>query len=312
MRKLISLSIALAAGCGAGAFKDQARDALPDSGGVQMKTPSSGASGSQLHSSIDPAQQTLATASDWYKVTVAYAVSVNLATAWTLGIVEAVTGTEPTSCTADSCTWGPGSDALDPLRYKLVVTKNGDTFDWELDAQPKSPAGSPFVKIIYGNAVPSGIRHRGSGNFTIDLDAAATLPNHSTDQGKIRIKYSNVGPPSVEAHFDGVKDSNPNHTGQIGNAYYNYQQDASGGGDLEIAWHNLTSNERDDIHSRWKVDGSGRSDVTLVPTNGSLQFSECWDTAVNGFVTTFNASVGTEAACSILGAQFGSHINDAP
>jgi hypothetical protein len=312
MRKLMCLCIALVAACGAGAFKDQARDAMPDSSGVQMKTPSN--SSSQMQSSSDSSAQALtsANASDWYKVTVAYAAAVNFGTVWTLGIVEAVVANEPTTCTSDSCTWGPGSGALDPLTYQLVVKKSADTFDWELDAQPKSAPSSAFVKLISGNAIPSGIRHRGSGTFTIDLDAAATLPGHATDQGKIVIAYSNIGPAHVEAHFNGVKDSNPNHSGQLGNAYYNYQENASGGGDLEIAWHNLTSDERDDIHSRWKVDGSGRADVQVVQTGAMGQFSECWDTAANGFVTTFNPNVGVEAACSIAGAQFGANINLAP
>jgi hypothetical protein len=250
--------------------------------------------------------------SDWYKVTVAYAAGVNLGTAWTLGIVEAVTANDPTSCSGDSCTWGPGSNPLDPLVYKLVVSRNGDSFDWELDAQAKAAPTVPFVKIISGNAVPSGIRHRGSGTITIDLDASATLPGHSTDQGKIAIVYSNVGPAHVQATFTGVADSNPDHSGQLGNAWYNYQESTAGGGDLEIAWHNLSSNERDDIHSRWKVDGSGRADVELLSAAASVQFTECWDTAANGFVTTFNPSTGVEAACSIAGAQFGSNINQAP
>ena len=30
---------------------------------------------------------------------------------------------------ATSCTWGPGSSALDYNNYKLVVTKNGDSFE---------------------------------------------------------------------------------------------------------------------------------------------------------------------------------------
>ena len=32
---------------------------------------------------------------------------------------------EPKSCTADSCTWGPGSNALDPNTYQLTVTPDG-------------------------------------------------------------------------------------------------------------------------------------------------------------------------------------------
>jgi hypothetical protein len=315
MRKLLALSLSLAAACGGSAsFQDQARDALPDKDGVQVgpQQAQSGAS-SALYMNDAGQQATTASVDTWYAVTVAFAATINGATAWTLGVVEAVTNLPPTSCTPTSCTWGPGSNALDPNTYQLIVSQGAaGSFDWELDAQSKTTPTAPFSKILFGNAVPSGQRHRGSGTFTIDLNAAAALSGHSTDQGTIVISYSNVGPAHITAHFNGVKDSNPAHAGQIGNAYYNFQQDITGGGDLEIAWHNLTSDERDDIHSRWKVDGSGRSDVTVITAATQVSLSDCWSSAATGFQTVFSASVGQESACSFIPAAPGSHINDAP
>src|SRR4051794_6545307 len=194
MRKLLAISLVAACACGgAQDLQIQARDAMPNSSSVRIGNPSdsqasSGASG-QL-------QQDLAvSSSDWYRATVGFVFSVNGATAWTLGVVEAVTSLPATSCSENSCTWGPGSNALDPNTYQLIVSKNpdGESFDWHLDAQSKAAAaGSPFVTVLHGNALPSGIRHRGSGTFTIDLDAAATLNDHSTDHGTIDIAYSNV------------------------------------------------------------------------------------------------------------------------
>ena len=306
MRKLLALSLAAAAACGGGSFKDQAREALPDSGGVKM-----GPQQAQMQSQPGTTQQNATQLSGWYLVTVAYSVAINAGTAWTLGVVEAVIESEPKSCTADSCTWGPGSNALDPNTYQLTVTRNANgSFDWKLEGQSKAaPPGAPFSKIIYGNAVPSGQRHRGSGTFTVDLNAAAQLSGHSSDQGTIAIEYSNVGPAHVVAHFNGVKDQN-NPT-QLGNAYYNYQADITGGGDMEIAWHNLSTTERDDIHSRWKADGSGRADVTVQQPAATATFSECWSTAATGFNVVFSATVGSESACSFAPAAPGSHINDA-
>src|SRR5947209_4491340 len=247
MRKLLAISLAVAAACGGTqSFQDQARDAMPDSNGVRMGAPSDNQAGSTNLTVQNQGQQDLA-------------------------VVEAVTNTPPTSCTESSCTWGPGSNALDPNTYQLSVSKNADgvSFDWHLDAQSKAAAaGSPFVTILHGNAIPSGIRHRGSGTFTIDLDAAATLNNHSTDHGSIEIAYSNVGPAHITARFKGVNDSSPNHAGDRGNAYYDFREQVSGGGDMEIAWHNLNTNERTDIHSRWLSNGSGRADVTDLVTSG--------------------------------------------
>src|SRR2546425_12643828 len=100
------------------------------------------------------------------------------------------------------------------------------------------------------------------------------------------------------------------HVGDLGNAYYNYQADITGGGDMEIAWHDVTHEERDDIHSRWKADGSGRADVAVVkPGVNPLQISNCWSAAASGFVTVFSPTIGPVSACSYADASFGANIN---
>jgi len=313
MRKLLALSCVLAAACGgSAAFKDQARDAMPDSSGVAMGPQQAQASQSNALTA-DGSSQALVGADPWYNATVAFAFSINAGTAWTLGAVSAVTATEPTSCTTNSCTWGPGSGALDPNEYKLTVSEaaNG-SFDWTLGARSKANATAQFVTLISGNAVPSGQRHRGSGTFTINLDNAGQLSGHATDQGTIDITYSNVGPAHVQASFHNLISQDTQHLGDVGNAYYNYQQDISGGGDMEIAWHDVTQEERDDIHSRWKADGSGRADVTVVkPLTANAQFSNCWSVAASGFVTVYGqlSGVGSVSACSYADASFGTNIN---
>ncbi len=283
MRKLLALSCVLAAACGgSAAFKDQARDAMPNSSGVAVGPQEAQASQSNALTA-DGSSQALVGADPWYNATVAFAFSINAGTAWTLGAVEAVTATEPTSCTADSCTWGPGSGALDPNEYKLTVTQGADaSFDWVLSGRSKADATAQFITLISGNAVPSGQRHRGSGTFTINLDNARQISGHVTDQGTIDITYSNVGPAHVH------------------------------GGDMEIAWHDVTHEERDDIHSRWKADGSGRADVTVVkPLNPNAQFSNCWSVAASGFVTVYGqlSGTGSVSACSYADAAFGTNIN---
>src|SRR5919108_2369001 len=301
MRKLLAVTCALAAACGGGAsFQQQASDAMPDSSGVavgpQQSQPTANAltteGSSQAASSVDP----------WYAATVAYSVTINAATAWTLGAVQAVTATTPTSCTPTSCTW-VGSSALDPNNYRLTVSQNvNGSFDWTLEAESKVNVAAGYFTIITGKAVPSGQRHRGSGTFTVDLDAARNLSGHATDQGTIVITYSNVGPAHVQASFNNFISQDANHLGDVGNAYYNFQQDITGGGDMEIAFHDVTNEERDDIHSRWKADGSGRADVTQVKPGVNLQFSDCWSAAASGFATVFSPSGGSVSLCSYADA----------
>ncbi len=48
---------------------------------------------------------------------------------------------------------------------------------------------------------------------------------------------------------------------QRNNVVYDYAADATGGGDMQIAVHNLTTDARFSLHSRWKSDGEGRADV---------------------------------------------------
>ena len=313
MRKLLALSCAFAAACGgSAAFKDQARDAMPDSTGVAMGPQQAQTSQSNALT-VEGGSKDVVGADPWYNATVAFALSINAGTAFTLGAVAAVTASEPTSCTSNSCTWGPGSGALDPNEYQLVVTQNAaGSFDWTLSGRSKmNPSGS-FVTLISGNAVPSGQRHRGSGTFTINLDNAKQLSGHTTNQGTIDITYNNVGPAHVQANFHDLVSQDAQHLGDVGNAYYNFQADITGGGDMEVAWHDVTNEERDDIHSRWKADGSGRADVTVVkPLNPNPQFSNCWDAAARGFVTVYGqlSGVGSVSACSYADASFGTNIN---
>jgi hypothetical protein len=313
MRKLLAVSCALAAACGGGvAFKDQASGAMPDSSGVAVGPQQARSSQANALSAQGSSSQVVG-ADAWFNATVAFASSINASTAWTLGVVSAVTSTEPTSCTANSCTWGPGSGALDPNEYKLTVTETASgSFDWVLSARSKANATAQFVTLISGNAVPSGQRHRGSGTFTINLDNARQISGHASDQGTIDITYSNVGPAHVQANFHNLVSQDAQHLGDVGNAYYSYQQDISGGGDMEIAWHDVTHEERDDIHSRWKADGSGRADVTVVkPLNPNAPFSNCWSAAASGFVTVYGqlSGVGSVSACAYADASFGTNIN---
>jgi len=311
MRKLLATALVAASACGgAQDFQTQARDAMPSSNSVHMGAPSDSQASTGTSTQL---QQDLGTSnSPWYTATAGFVFSVNNATGWTLGVVEAVTSFPATTCSENSCTWGPGSNALDANNFRLIVSRNADeSFHWSLDAQAKSKPGSAFVTVISGDTTPSGIRHRGSGTFTIDQDAAASLDNHSTDHGKITIEYSNVGPAHIVAHFTGVDDKSPDHAGDLGNAYYDFRQLVSGGGDMEIAWHNTTTDERDDIHSRWLNDGSGRADVTVVKTAGGVSLSNCWATAAAGFATTFDTfGGGVESSCTISPAVPGTHIDD--
>lgn len=289
MRKLLALSLLAAACGGSQTFKDQSRDALPSKNTVAMGTPSSPAGTSSAPPDQIAQNSTAGVHSPFFDLTVAVSGAFNGGTALWLGIVEQVTSTEPTSCTANSCTWGPGSGALEASVYKLVVTQQGDGYDWELSGQDKAKLTSDFVVFMSGHAVPGAQKHHGSGNFTIDFDKAATLPGPHDATGKLVVtSYTNVGPAHLDVTFTGARDDQ--HTGQFNNLVYGYANDATGGGDLDFAVHNTTSGDRFSVHSRWKNSGTGRADVAGLGSGYTVSLSECWGAAPFA-VTYFSSSL---------------------
>ena len=316
MRKLLALAL-VAAGCGgAQTFTDQSRDALPSGDTVAMGTPSS-PSGTSVAPPDQITQNSIAGLhSPFFDLTVAVSTAFNGGTALWLGIVEQVTATEPTSCAASTCTWGPGSGALDASVYKLVVAQQGDGYDWELSGQDKAKPASDFVVFMNGHAIPGAQKHHGSGNFTIDFDKAATLPGPHDATGKLVVtSYSNVGPAHLEVVFTGARDDQ--HAGQFNNLVYSYANDTTGGGDLDFAVHNTTSNDSFAVHSRWKNSGTGRSDVQGTGGGVHVALSECWGAAPFSVVyfsssVKFNAppfggaDAGLETSCAYAPAAFSS------
>ncbi len=278
MRKLLALCLAAAACGGSQTFKDQSRDALPSKDTVAMGTPASPSGTSSAPPDQITQNSTAGQHSPFFDLTVAVSGAFNGGTALWLGIVEQVTATEPTSCTANSCTWGPGSSALDYSNFKLVVTQQGDGYDWELSGQDKTKPASDFVVFMNGHALPGAQKHHGSGNFTIDFDKAATLPGPHDATGKLVVtSYTNVGPAHLDVTFTGAKDNQ--HAGQFNNLVYSYANDTTGGGDLDFAVHNTTSNDSFAVHSRWKNSGTGRADVQGTGSGTTVKLSECWGAA---------------------------------
>jgi hypothetical protein len=281
---------ALIAACGggttsSGSLQDQARNAMPRGENLQVKAPTS----TNLKDDRTVEQDsTVGQGSGYFAITVGVALVINGSTAVTLGLIKSITDFPATSCTEDTCTWGPGSSALDANNYKLVVTKKTDPserFEYALSGQAKTRPGSDFVTFISGTAVPSGTPHRGTGTLVIDWDARAKLDNAGNDTGKLTIDYSNTGNATLSATALGVRDGNlPNHKL---NVKYGYGENADGSGDLELAIHDLVNDARLSLHSRWKATGAGRGDAQFKQDQTTVTASECWGAASAAFKVVF-------------------------
>ncbi len=312
-----ALLVSLVAACGgssasSGSLETQSKNAMPTSDKVKMSAP--GTASSSRDGSTGQLQQndTVGGSSDYFTDTVALSAVVNVSAAAVLGLLTAITDQPATNCDAASntCTWGPGSSALDANVYKLVVVKQGDgSFKYTFSGQSKLTASGPFVAILTGTAIPSATAHVGSGEFIIDNDARATLPGGNGDSGKITVDYSNTSQLTISASATGVKDNN--NPGQKLNVGYVYANHADGGGDLDVAFKNLTSLATLSLHSRWQVSGAGRGDAKFTTGNGAITVtqSECWAAAASGFTLGYlngpNGISGSASACVFTDAQFG-------
>ncbi|HYY52340.1 MAG TPA: hypothetical protein VE755_05695 [Myxococcales bacterium] len=320
MRKLLALPLVAAVACGGG-FKDEARDAMPSSEAITMGSPPSQQASSTSSGDTVTQNSTAGARSQFHDLTVAVAAVFNVPTAVFLDLLRhVVEDYDPTTCDATSCTWGPGSDALSRVDYKLVVSRDADgvSFDWTLSGAVKP--GTTFVTFASGVATPGPQRHHGSGSFQIDFDAAAQLAifgdpaqdQQATGQMNV-VSYSNVGPAQLTVNFNGARDGK--QPTQRNNIVYAYANDNSGGGDLDFALHNTTTGDRFSVHSRWKNDGRGRSDVAGLGSGYDIALSECWGPAP--FIVTYFSSTlkivvdpwggpdsGAESQCAYASASF--------
>lgn len=309
MKRAIALTVAaLTAACGGSQHltAEEARNAMPGASQAQIGTPSP--SGQALTAAPAPSALTAAYASD----TIALAAAVNGGVAWTLAIVDLVVQFPPTTCAVDTCTWGPGSGALEVNDWELTVTKKAEQdYLWQLSGRPKTDPSVGFITFVSGEAFTTGVRHVGRGTLLIDFDAALGLARKTTDPapqvGKISATYDNTSGGKVSAQFLGTQGSFI--PSQKVNAAYQFSANASGG-DLQAATRNLTSGVQLTLHSRWTGTGAGRADASFSDVLGTATRSQCWDGASTLFNLVYQATTpvdpgdgGFEASCAFAPAS---------
>jgi hypothetical protein len=265
-----------------------------------------------------------------YVLTATLAYVVNTATVAVLGLVKTITDLPPTSVDADTAVWGPGTDPLSANTYRLTVVKQApEVFAWKLDGRGKTAPDSAFVTILSGvhtravDADGNVMAGFGSGNFVIDWDAAATLPQHDQNVGQMAFTYSRQSPAATVTNnvtftniVDNCDPSSCSTHGQIFDALYAYTATPGSGGELKYgATENFVAttmaNETLSLHSRWMETGAGRTDIQL--TGGDVgsaveTSSECWD---SNFVSVYSAASydpsnpnvdwGAESSCAFPG-----------
>ena len=243
-----------------------------------------------------------------------------------LDLVKTVVSYPATDVEGETAVWGPHTDPLSANTWRLTVTRVAPhVFDWQFDGKGKTAADSTFVTVLSGTHTQSldakghAMEGFGSGNFTLDWDAAATLPQHDTNVGQAAFTYSRLDPSAtvtVDVTFTGIKDNcDPTKcktSGQIFNAVYAYVSTPGNGGDLQFAATEdfdqvagSSLKETLSLHSRWQETGAGRTDVEAAGGDYGATIntsSECWDSNFASVfsVATFDATKnwGAETTCA--------------
>jgi len=155
---------ALCAACGGDSqsLEQRSRAALPTKDTVAVSNPNAAAKTLRAGTSAgaftaDEQDSTVGDASSWYKTTYDMGTSVNGAVIWTLTLIKTVTDLPPTTCTIDTCTWGPGSGALEPADWEVVVRYDSakDEYGYALLGRAKAGGDGQFHAVVEGVATPS-------------------------------------------------------------------------------------------------------------------------------------------------------------
>jgi hypothetical protein len=340
MRKnLMSLLIPLAAVAGCGRLDDEYKAAVPSKDEVTIQLPDKGGSGTASagsHGRID--QALLGETSEFYLWTRGITTVVNGSALVLIGILDAITDHPATSQTQNSRTWGPyAPGGLDPLSYRLVVTKLGPKqFSFSLEARAKgSQSEADFLPLLDGEATREAGVHKGKGTMSLHFDNARKLHPATCERGTIVYAFDNTaGVATLDVVFSQF--ANQNTTNKLcrdeapADAQYRYERAADGAGNFVFTVgqdiHKLSEQkplrEKVSMRSRWQASGAGRSDVRIsegevtqdlakagFQTN-QVVAAECWN---GSFQVVYETSTpaqigirptdGDEKQCAFTAAQ---------
>lgn len=294
------------------------RDALPKTAAVEVGTPQTEEGAAAVGVRADALGDSPIAQSEYAVTSYYLALTLNGGVGWTLRLLQFVTAFPPTSCGDDACTWGPWVDDDGLNRWKLEVSRAGEGYDYALSAQPGSSPTAPFATLLTGTAFPVD-RDHGSGSFTIDFDAQDALDHgalwEKTDFGQVEVRYDNTRNVSLTAVFTGAHkddaDRDPSNDHLV-NAAYAFD-DAPSGGELQVAFADLTTAEQIALRTRWSAGGAGRADARYRGPDGlggTAEFaaSECWAGHAADFAEVYDSKhpeipeLADESACSPFSA----------
>jgi hypothetical protein len=283
------LSVALAA-CHPKDDGSEFATGVPRASTVAMSVPGSDSKAITVESG---SYALLGETAEWYKTTRNVSFVVNAGALAVGALVRLVTDYPPTTVGADAGVWGPWQGPLDPIEWKVTVTRLAPhQYHYTFEGRDKNDKTAAYQTVLSGNhtagldAQDLELEGFGSGDFVLDWDARALLPQADSNVGTAAYTYSHTGPAAVvhvAAQFKQVKDDD--HPGRRVDVSYAFVQNPGADGSMDFIYNAPATKPLDGgvgkVKSRWLWSGAGRSDVSLVPTNSNVNYtvSECWNTS---------------------------------
>jgi hypothetical protein len=295
------------------------REAIPQQGDAQLAFAGSQASGGTTGQSMSTKLHIQGLGgsggtdyASFYEFTRTVSDGVDTGTLLILAEVAVVTSFPPTSHNGNEAVWGPGGDALDPVQWKLTVTKTADhEFDYEVDGRPHgSTDNSAWQAILTGHGYSHAHALYRSGSFTLDGDKLQALDPTRSNGGKVDVKYDARAWPKTIAADVTTSDG----TGQWYDITVGHNED--GGGTVVVtAMADISSppdgkNESVDENSRWNSSGAGRADVKMSggDLSSTVLASQCWSSQFAQTYYTdsvnYQPTAGDPSTCAFAQAQF--------
>lgn len=228
---------------------------------------------------------------EWYKTTRNVSFVVNAGALAVGALVRIVTDYPPTTVSTDTAVWGPWQGPLDPIEWKVTVTRVAPhQYQYTFEGRDKHDQTAPYLTVLSGrhtagvDAQGLEMEGFGAGDFVLDWDARAKLPGPDANIGTASYTYSHIGPAQVvniAAQFKQVKDDD--HPGRRVDVDYAFVQNPGADGSMDFIYNAPSTKTVDGgvskVKSRWLWSGAGRADVRMVPTNLAITYtvSECWN-----------------------------------
>ena len=318
-----SLALALAACHPLDKAGSEFATGVPRQDTVSMSVPGSSAKALTIEGSSRALEGQTA---EWYTVTRAVTVTVNGVALAVGALVRLVTDYPATTVTADTAIWGPWQGPLDPIEWKVTITRVAPhQYQYKFEGRDKHDPAAAFVTVLSGvhspglDAMGNETEGFGTGTFTLDWNARATLPAPDGNVGTANYSYDHMAlglVVNITAKFRQIKDDK--QPGKLVDVDYVFVQNPGAEGSMDFLYNvpadATSAGGLGKVRSRWLWGGAGRSDVSVVPTNLNLTYtvSECWDinyTSIYKSVplsTSASDNYGSETSCAFPTAEYSS------